>query len=242
MNTHKNNHESTTQASNPYLVDGSILPPPPPEWSMRQRTGKTWKIVIPVLIAVSILITSTFIYINRTGIRTASIGKAIPPQHTTTLPSATIQTPSYIAGLSSGDPRIFVESFSTALLYNDIANLSKHKNDQFLEVCQSSENPPQSETPACTYGWDDLAKQLANGSIQLIVDPTAQMTVRVTPADPAYGGTDTTGIITGSYISASNANLPLAYTGTAQFWFLEGKSGSGTTDYSWTFVYLWPTV
>jgi len=253
MSTHNNNHEPTSPVNyeqttpNPYLHD-AYLPPPPPEYYMHQRTGKAWRILIPFILLLFGLLLGILIYpaANALYHHTAAASPtpfvpfALPTSQVqgTTIP--TTQTPAYIAGLSSGDPRKFVESFSKALLYRDTTNLSKHKADQFLEVCQSSKNPPPSETPACTNGWDDLAGQLSNGSIELIVDPTAQMTVQVTPADPAYGGTDTTGIITGQYVSTSNSNLPLSHTGTAQFWFLEG--GSGTTAYTWDFVYLWPTV
>ena len=39
MNTHNNNHESTTQVGNPYLAGGSIPPPPPPERLLPPRRG-----------------------------------------------------------------------------------------------------------------------------------------------------------------------------------------------------------
>ncbi len=54
MNTHNNyeptsrvNYEQTTP--NPYL-NGSYLPPPPPEYYIHQRTGKAWKVAIPVVL------------------------------------------------------------------------------------------------------------------------------------------------------------------------------------------------
>ncbi len=55
MNTDNNNHEPTTPVdytkSNPYLMhESNIPPPPPPEYYMHQKTGKAWKIAIPVVI------------------------------------------------------------------------------------------------------------------------------------------------------------------------------------------------
>jgi len=65
MNTH-NNYEPTSRVNyerttpNPYLHD-TYLPPPPPEYYMHQRTGKAWKVAIPVVllllgVAVGILV------------------------------------------------------------------------------------------------------------------------------------------------------------------------------------------
>ncbi len=236
---------------------------------MHQRTGKAWKVAIPVVLlllgaTVGILAFPVIgaLYHHAVDASPTSFVPFANPASQTRTPiptptsqdqrTPTTQTPSYIAGLSSGDPRIFVESFSKALVYRDTANLSKHKSDQFLEMVQSSENPPPSDTPACTnhlpsgttecsYNWDDIARQLSNDSIELIVDPTAQMTVQVVPADPAYGGTETDATILGKYTN-NNSNLPLAHTGTAKFTFGECCVGSGTTTYVWTFVYLWPMV
>ena len=56
MSTHNNNYEPTSRVNyeqttpNPYL-NGSYLPPPPPDHYMKQRTGKLWKIAIPVFLA-----------------------------------------------------------------------------------------------------------------------------------------------------------------------------------------------
>src|SRR6266487_6224047 len=55
MNTNNDNHESTTPVdytrSNPYLIhESNIPPPPPPEYYMHQRTGKAWKVAIPVVL------------------------------------------------------------------------------------------------------------------------------------------------------------------------------------------------
>jgi hypothetical protein len=55
MSTHNNNYEPTSRVNyeqttpNPYL-NGSYLPPPPPDHYMKQRTGKLWKIAIPVFL------------------------------------------------------------------------------------------------------------------------------------------------------------------------------------------------
>src|SRR5216684_1056422 len=55
MNTHNNNYEPTSRVNyerttpNPYLHD-TYLPPPPPEYYMHQRTGKAWKVALPVVL------------------------------------------------------------------------------------------------------------------------------------------------------------------------------------------------
>ncbi len=55
MSTHNNNYEPTSRINyerttpNPYLHD-TYLPPPPPEYYMHQRTGKAWKVAIPVVL------------------------------------------------------------------------------------------------------------------------------------------------------------------------------------------------
>jgi hypothetical protein len=52
MDTPNNDHEPTTPVqSNPYLMhESSIPPPPPPEYYMHQKTGKVWKVAIPVVL------------------------------------------------------------------------------------------------------------------------------------------------------------------------------------------------
>src|SRR5260370_7241093 len=55
MSTHNSNYEPTSRVNyerttpNPYL-NSSYLPPPPPEYYMHQRTGKAWKVAIPVVL------------------------------------------------------------------------------------------------------------------------------------------------------------------------------------------------
>lgn len=55
MSMHNNNYEPTSRVNyeqttpNPYLHN-SYLPPPPPEFYMHQRTGKAWKVAIPVVL------------------------------------------------------------------------------------------------------------------------------------------------------------------------------------------------
>src|SRR5712692_7580885 len=55
MSTHNNNYEPTSRVNyerttpNPYLHD-TYLPPPPPEYYMHQRTGKAWKVLVPVVL------------------------------------------------------------------------------------------------------------------------------------------------------------------------------------------------
>jgi len=55
MSTHNDNYEPTSRVNyehttpNPYL-HVTYLPPPPPEYYMHQRTGKAWKVAIPVVL------------------------------------------------------------------------------------------------------------------------------------------------------------------------------------------------
>src|SRR5258708_6437265 len=128
MNTHNNDHESTTQMDNPYLV--SIPPPPPPKWSMHKRKDKAWKIVIPVLVAVLILLISTFIYVIRFGItahnstyHTISVGKATTPQYTPTLPPTPTKVSSANkgSGLYAQDFKSFYDAFT-----QDITSVKFH--------------------------------------------------------------------------------------------------------------------
>jgi len=55
MSINNNNYEPTSSVNyeqttpNPYL-NGSYLPPPPPDHYTKQRTGKLWKIAIPVFL------------------------------------------------------------------------------------------------------------------------------------------------------------------------------------------------
>ena len=67
MNTNNDNHESTTPVdytrSNPYLIhESNIPPPPPPEYYMRQRTGKAWKVAIPVVLLLFGLVLGVLVY------------------------------------------------------------------------------------------------------------------------------------------------------------------------------------
>lgn len=167
MNTHNNNHESTTQVGNPYLVDGSIPPPPPPEWSMHQRTGKAWKIVLSALIAVSILLTSTFIYIIRfeSGItahnstyNTISVGKATTPQYTPTLPPTPTKVSSANkgSGLYAQDFKSFYGAFTQDITSGkfDLLGSSVVDTSSFQLACDNSTSPP------CTYAWISVDNML----------------------------------------------------------------------------------
>jgi hypothetical protein len=71
MDTH-NNYEPTSRVNyerttpNPYLHD-TYLPPPPPEWYMHQRTGKAWKVLVPVVLLLLGVVVGILFYPDLSG-------------------------------------------------------------------------------------------------------------------------------------------------------------------------------
>jgi len=210
---------------------------------MHQRTGRVWKVFIPFVLLLFGLVLGVLVYptINELYHHSVAANPTpfVPfanPASQTRTPTPTAQVQSYITGLSSDDPRIFTKAFSEALVHRDTANLSKHKDDQFLEICQSSENAPDTETPACLNSWDTLTNQLATDAIELSVNPSAPMTMYYASADG-----ETSGVIIGQYTNNNNSDMPLVHIGTAKFWFSE-RNVRNKINYIWSTVILWPTV
>ncbi len=209
MNTHNNNHESTTQVGNPYLAGGSIPPPPPPEWSMHQRKGKAWKIVIAVLVTVFILLTSTLIYIIRFGSgitahnNTISVGKAKTLQHTPT--PTKVPSTNKGSGLHAQDFKSFYKAFTQDITSGkfDLLGSSVVDTSSFQLSCDNSTSPP------CTYAWISVDNML-NGR-QLILSSASG------PGPSSYGT---------PYIHDSCKNIPYpinAYTYTVVHYDQDGS-------------------
>ncbi len=75
--TNRVNYERTTP--NPYL-NSSYLPPPPPEYYMQQRTGKVWKVLIPVVLLLFGVVVGILVYpvVNARLNPSSDISKATP--------------------------------------------------------------------------------------------------------------------------------------------------------------------
>ena len=232
----------STTTPNPYLHDlgESKLPPPPPPNSRNTRRWIVELVAAISLIAAGVFSTNLFShYYYSLGYNNGYIdGKHVG--YTQGKKNSVVPTPaqsySYITGLSSGDPRIFTHAFSETFAHRDITVLSKHKADQFLEICQSSKNPPPGEAWACTNGWDGVVNQINNDYIELNIDPNAPMTATFNSADG-----DTTAIIMGTFTNTFKSDLPLVHYGTAEFTFGECCGGPSVT-YVWSWLILWPTA
>lgn len=115
--TYQDHKPATTP--NPYIHDlgESKLPPPPPRTPSR-RIGK---IVTGVLYIIIVNAASIFAYFI--GFES---GKSTSIRYTPTPTTAIPTSISYVKGLSSSDPRIFVGSFAKALMLRDIDTLTKY--------------------------------------------------------------------------------------------------------------------
>ncbi len=112
---HNNNYEPTSRVNyehttpNPYLHDTHLPPPPPAEYYMQQKTGKAWKIFIPVVLLVFGLILGILFYpVISSSYHNATTAKpttfvpfALPPTKTAITP--TTITKVYDAAAIMGD-------------------------------------------------------------------------------------------------------------------------------------------
>src|SRR6266699_5519406 len=99
---HNNNYEPTSSVNyehttpNPYLHDTYLPPPPPAEYYMQQKTGKAWKIFIPVVLLlfgsiVGVLaypVISSSYHNATTAKPTAFVPFALPPSQVVRTPTA----------------------------------------------------------------------------------------------------------------------------------------------------------
>src|SRR6266852_216512 len=103
MSTHNNNYEPTSRVNyerttpNPYLQD-TYLPPPPPEYYMHQRTGKAWKVAIPVVLLLLGVVVGVLAYPTINGMINPSSSTSKPtPYAPFGMPTSTVVPASTVA-------------------------------------------------------------------------------------------------------------------------------------------------
>jgi hypothetical protein len=159
--------DHTHITSKPYLADyvtwASVPHPPPPSKGNRFK-----KIGLSLLVAISILLASTFTYIigfesgttthrqNSSASRPISIGSGGAPalQHTPTQ----VTPPNNGSGLYSQDFKSFYTAF-TQDLTNGMFDLGGSVGSSFQLACDNTTTPP------CTYGWSDVYQMLKGGHL-----------------------------------------------------------------------------
>src|SRR6266705_6576603 len=128
---------------NPYTTQ--LPPPPPPEWYMHQRTGKAWKMLIPIVMfllggvsgVLAYPVINAMYYHGNTVV--ASPTPFIPfvlPTPTATIPATSV--PSYVNDLSASDFPTFLIAFTQAMNRKDFDSVT-HSTDttNFQMICYS---------------------------------------------------------------------------------------------------------
>ena len=135
MSTHNNNYEPTSRVNyeqttpNPYL-SGSYPPPPPPDHYMKQRTGKLWKIAIPVFLVLIGSIIGILFYPVLTSVlypSHVSTGKPTPyvPFGIVSTPILPIATPTKALQTLTSEAHVYdaANVLNVSLVQHDAASL-----------------------------------------------------------------------------------------------------------------------
>ena len=180
MNTDNNNHEPTTPVdytkSNPYLMhESNIPPPPPPEYYMHQKTGKAWKIAIPVVILLLGVTVGILMYPIINALYHPTVAASPTPFIPFSLPPTTVATlqhtptPTKVpsinkgSGLHAQDFKSFYGAFTQDITSGkfDLLGSSVVDTSSFQLSCDNSTSPP------CTYAWISVDNMLNGGQLIL---------------------------------------------------------------------------
>src|SRR6266700_2752223 len=181
MSTHNNNYEPTSRVNyehttpHPYL-NSSYLPPPPPEYYMHQRTGKAWKIAIPVVLLLLGVAVGILFYPDLSGmINPSSLASKPTPYVPFSMPAVTpMANTSYTARdimqdiLNTGDKPASI-TYDQEINGMDGTPLSVNATSSvdFTEGCSGGNCEPDSLTIVVYKSYAD-AKQANNYQLNAV--------------------------------------------------------------------------
>src|SRR5712692_8910666 len=123
--TSRVNYEQTTP--NPYLHD-TYLPPPPPEYYMHQRTGKAWKVAIPVVLLLFGVAVGVLAYPTLNGMinPSSSTSTSKPTPYVPFGMPAVTPTLNTDQAMDSSDFSLFIRAFAQAMTNKQYGIIKNH--------------------------------------------------------------------------------------------------------------------
>ena len=167
MNTH-NNYEPTSRVNyerttpNPYLHD-TYLPPPPPEYYMHQRTGKAWKVALPMVLLLLGVVVGVLAYPTINGmINPSSLTSKPTPYVPFGMPAVT-PTLNTDQAMDSSDFSLFIRAFAQAMTNKQYDIIKRHTDtNNFQGIVLYSDGG---------YGtWQNTYDRLTAGSLSFTVE------------------------------------------------------------------------
>ncbi len=161
--TSRVNYERTTP--NPYLND-TYLPPPPPEYYMHQRTGRSWKISVPILLILIGAVVGVLAYpaINSMVNPSSSISKPTPfvPFSMPAVTAAATPTLDTDQAMNSSDFSLFIRGFAQAMANKQYDIIKGHTDtNNFQGILLYSDGGYST--------WKDTYNSLTTGNLSFTV-------------------------------------------------------------------------